>query len=139
MIGGAGGSEEHKSSLLTPDRCRYEMTIKMAIWRKTMMPTYSVADACNHFAEIVHDLKHVSQIEVTRRGRPVAILISVEEFEKSRSGNLDFADAYGAFRSTVDLTQAGIEPEIFEGLRDASPGGEMSWRPCATLSTPSHR
>ena len=92
-----------------------------------MMPTYSVAEARNHFAEIVHDLKHVSQVEVTRRGRPVAILISVEEFEKLRSGNVGFVSAYDAFRNTVDLTQAGIEPELFEGLRDASPGREMSW------------
>ena len=92
-----------------------------------MMPTYSVAEARNRFAEIVHDLKHVSRIEVTRRGRPVAILISVEEFEKLRSGSISFASAYDAFRNTVDLTQAGIEPELFEGLRDASPGREMSW------------
>ena len=92
-----------------------------------MMPTYSVAEARNRFAEIVHDLKHVSRIEVTRRGRPVAILISVEEFEKLHSGSISFASAYDAFRNTVDLTQAGIEPEVFEGLRDASPGREMSW------------
>ena len=92
-----------------------------------MMPTYSVAEARNRFAEIVHDLKHVSQVEVTRRGRPVAILISVEEFEKLRSGNVGFASAYDAFRSTVDLTQAGIEPEVFEDLRDPAPGREMIW------------
>ena len=52
-----------------------------------MMPTYSVAKRVP-LAEIVHDLKHVSQVEVTRRGRPVAILISIEEFEKLRSGNV---------------------------------------------------
>ena len=31
-----------------------------------MMPRYSIAEARNHFAEIVHDLKHNSQVEVTR-------------------------------------------------------------------------
>ena len=92
-----------------------------------MMPTYSVAEARNHFAEIVHDLKYVSQVEVTRRGRPVAILISIEEFEKLRSEHVGFTNAFNAFRSTVDLNNAGIEPEIFKGLRDASPGREMSW------------
>ncbi len=92
-----------------------------------MIPTYSVAEARNRFAEIVHDLKHVSRVEVTRRGRPVAILISIEGFEKLHSGSVGFTSAYDAFRSTVDLTKAGIEPELFEGLRDASPGREMSW------------
>jgi prevent-host-death family protein len=92
-----------------------------------MMPRYSIAEARNHFAEIVHDLKHVSRIEVTRRGRPVAILISVEEFEMLRAGNVSFTSAYETFRSTVDLTNAGIEPEVFEGLRDPSLGRAMNW------------
>lgn len=92
-----------------------------------MIPTYSVAEARNRFAEIVHDLKHVSRVQVTRRGRPVAILISIEEFEMLRAGNAGFASAYEAFRSTVDLANAGIDPEVFEGLRDASSGREMNW------------
>lgn len=91
------------------------------------MPRYSIAEARNHFAEIVHDLKHNPRVEVTRRGRPVAILISVEEFELLRAGNVGFISAYEAFRSTVDPAKAGIEPEVFEGLRDPSHGREMSW------------
>jgi len=39
-----------------------------------MIPSYSIAEARNRFAEIGHDLKHIPQVEVTRRGRPVAIL-----------------------------------------------------------------
>lgn len=92
-----------------------------------MITTCSIAEARNHFAEIVHNLKHISRVEVTRRGRPVAILISVEEFEKLRSGNVTFTNAYEAFRSKFDLAKEGIEPSVFEGLRDRSPGREMSW------------
>ncbi len=92
-----------------------------------MMPTYSVAEARNRFAEIVHDLKNVSKVEVTRRGRPVAILISIEEFEMLRAGNVGFTSAYEAFRSKFDLTNAKIEPEVFEDLRDPSQGREMNW------------
>lgn len=91
------------------------------------MPRYSIAEARNHFAEIVHDLKHNSRVEVTRRGRPVAILISVEEFELLRAGNVTFTSAYEAFRNTHDLTKEEIDPGVFEGLRDTSSGREMSW------------
>ena len=91
------------------------------------MVRYSVAEARNRFAEIVHDLKHVSKVEVTRHGQPVAILISIEEFEMLRAGNASFTSAYEAFRSKVDLAQAGIEPEVFEDLRDPSRGREMNW------------
>jgi prevent-host-death family protein len=92
-----------------------------------MMPSYSIAEARNRFAEIVHDLKHVSRVEVTRRGQPVAILISVEEFERLRAGNVTFTSAYEAFRNAVDLAKERIEPEVFEDLRDSSLGREMSW------------
>ncbi len=92
-----------------------------------MMPRYSIAETRNRFAEIVHDLKHVSRVEVTRRGRPVAILISIEEFEMLRAGNITFTSAYDAFRNTHDLAKEGIEPEVFENLRDPSLGRELSW------------
>jgi prevent-host-death family protein len=92
-----------------------------------MMPRYSIAEARNHFAEIVHDLKHVSRDEVTRRGQPVAILISVEEFELLRAGSITFTSAYEAFRNTFDLAKVEIEPEVFKDLHDLSTGREMSW------------
>ena len=92
-----------------------------------MMPTYSIAEARNRFAEIVHDLKNVSKVEVTRRGQPVAVLISIEEFEMLRAGNVSFTSAYEAFRSKVDLAKAEIAPEVFEDLRDPSQGREMNW------------
>jgi prevent-host-death family protein len=92
-----------------------------------MMPRYSIAEARNHFAELVHDLKHISRVEVTRRGRPVAILLSVEEFEMLCAGNITFESAYEAFRNTHDLANETIEPGIFDDLRDPSQGREMSW------------
>jgi len=92
-----------------------------------MMPRYSIAEARNRFAEIVHDLQRVPQIEVTRRGRPVAVLVSVEEFERLRAGSVTFWSAYTAYRDAFDLAKEGIEPEVFDGLREPSPGREMSW------------
>ena len=92
-----------------------------------MMPSYSLAEARNRFAEIVHDLKRVQRITVTRRGRPVAVLISVEEYERLASGAAPFWNAYSAFRNAFDLAKLGIEPEVFEGPREPSPGREMNW------------
>lgn len=91
------------------------------------MPSYSIAEARNRFAELVHELDHVPQIEVTRRGQPVAVLVSVAEFKRLRSGGLTFWDAYTAFAQAVDLAPLDIEPEDFAGLRELSPGREMTW------------
>jgi prevent-host-death family protein len=86
-----------------------------------MVPRYSIAEARNRFAEIVHALKHVPQIEVTRRGRPV------EEFERLRAGGAGFWSAYSDYRDAHDLAELGIEPEVFEGVREPSPGREIAW------------
>ncbi len=89
-----------------------------------MIPSYSVAEARNRFAEIIHELERVPRVEVTRRGRPVAVLISIEEYERLAGGGVTFWDAYTAFRDLFSLAEQGIEPELFEGLRDRSPGRE---------------
>lgn len=93
-----------------------------------MEKSYSIAHARDNLAAIVHDVEETSTVELTRRGRPVAVLISVAEYERLRGGRRDFWDAYTEFRDGVDLEALGIGPEVFEGLRDPSPGREASWK-----------
>jgi prevent-host-death family protein len=90
-----------------------------------MMPTYSVAEARNRFAEIVHELERVGRVEVTRRGQRVAVLISVEEYERLCTDRTSFWTAYTAFRESYDPAQQKIGPEVFEGVRDRSEGREV--------------
>ncbi|HET9927824.1 MAG TPA: type II toxin-antitoxin system prevent-host-death family antitoxin, partial [Rubrobacter sp.] len=73
---------------------------------------------------IVHELEARDLIELTRRGEPVAVMLSLREYRRLKRGREKFWDAYLAFRETVDLSSLGIEPEIFEGVRDPSPGRE---------------
>ncbi len=92
-----------------------------------MSKSYSIADARNNFAAMVRDVELDSAIEVTRRGEPVAVLLSIEEYRRLLAGRKSFWDAYSEFRDEVDLRRLNIEPEIFEDLRDVSPGRETSW------------
>mgnify|MGYP005842641309 CR=1 FL=1 len=92
-----------------------------------MLKQYSIAEARNHFAAIVHDLKPAQPVQVTRRGKVVAVLMSAEEYERLTNRVTDFWDALENFRSTVDLPSLQIEPEIFAGVRDAAPGREAAW------------
>lgn len=92
-----------------------------------MLKRYSIAAARDNFAAIVHDAEEVSAVELTRRGKPVAVLLSVGEYRRLLAGRKGFWDAYEAFRAGGGLFRAGIEPEVFEGLRDASPGREADW------------
>ncbi len=93
-----------------------------------MSRSYSIAEARDHFAAIVRDVERDSAIELTRRGEPVAVLLSIEEYRRLVAGRKNFWDAYSEFRDEVDLRRLNIEPEVFARLRDVSPGRETSWQ-----------
>jgi len=92
-----------------------------------MPKQYSIAEARQNLAAIVHELERKAFIELTRRGEPVAVLLSVREYRRLASNKAEFWNAYEAFRAATDLAQLRLEPEIFDGLRDPSPGREVRW------------
>ncbi len=52
-------------------------------------------------------------------------MLSLKEYRRLTVGREKFWEAYLAFRETVDLSRLGIEPEVFEMVRDPSPGCEV--------------
>lgn len=92
-----------------------------------MIKEYSIAEARNQFAAIVHDLETEPYIQLTRRGKPVAVLLAVAEYDRLAAGKIGFWESYQTFRDAFDLPTLDIEPVVFEGLRDASPGREVTW------------
>ena len=91
-----------------------------------MPKQYSIAKARDHFTTIVRDVEQESAIELTRRGKPVAVLLSIQEYKRLSSSQGGFWKAFIAFRNRVNLQDLGIEPDIFTGLRDQSPGREIA-------------
>jgi len=92
-----------------------------------MLKRYSIAEARHNLAAIVHEAERAPAIELTRRGEPVAVLLSITEYRRLAAKPSNFWDAYLVFRNSVDLAQLQIEPDVFEGIRDRSPGREVSW------------
>lgn len=91
-----------------------------------MSKRYSIAEARNDLAAIVHELEKVSSIELTRRGNLVAVLLSKDAYEKLQARNVGFWKAYKNYAKQVNLAKLKIEPnEIFGGLRDRSSGREI--------------
>ncbi len=91
-----------------------------------MTNTYSIAEARDQFTALVHDLQHQPLIRLTRRGKPVAVLLSIEEYERLSMPKLGFWPAYDQFRQEIDLAALEIDPAVFN-QRDASSGREMEW------------
>lgn len=92
-----------------------------------MTKRYSIAEARDNLAAIVHELEKVQSIEITRRGQPVAILLSKEEYDRMLSRKNNFWDAYQSFLQRADdSAESDIDTEeIFGVLRDKSPGREI--------------
>ena len=92
-----------------------------------MSKSYTIADARHNLAAIVHELEREPTIQLTRRGRPVAVLLSMSEHARLQTGSTTFWDAYQAFRASVDLTTLDMDPAVFDGVRDLTSGREMTW------------
>lgn len=93
-----------------------------------MTKQYSIAEARNRLPGIVHDVERNGPVELTRRGKPVAVMLSVQEYRRLTNGAGGFWQAYQQWRRTVnwDEWDDGVVDEILAS-RDRSPGREFSW------------
>ena len=84
----------------------------------------SIADARDHLPALVRDAEQGHSIELTRRGKPVAFLVSAQEYRNLTAGRRDLWTAIEEFRGSHDLSALDPE-EIWNGVRDRSPGREV--------------
>lgn len=92
-----------------------------------MTHTATIAEARNHLPALVHSAEAGQPTALTRRGKTVAVLLSIADFERlKRGGAGDFLSAVQAFRTEHDLAALGIA-DAFANTRDQSPGREVHW------------
>lgn len=92
-----------------------------------MSKQYSIAEARDHLPAILRDVERGSTVEVTRRGRPVAVILSMQDYRRLSSSKKTFSQAFEEFRRSADLEKLDIGPEYFDALRDKSPGRDFEW------------
>ena len=105
---------------------KYTETI-LALMYKTMYidgveNTYSIADARTVFPAIVDAAESGHEIEVTRRGKAVAVIVSVRTYARLKGSRTRFTQAYARFQRRHSLKEAGLPREFAAALRDRSPG-----------------
>lgn len=89
------------------------------------MQSYSIAQARDKFATIVHDVEKFAPVEVTRRGKPIAFIVSAAEYARLQHGRQDFWDAVLEFRQSVDW-EAHDNDDVFADVRDRTIGSEAN-------------
>ena len=81
----------------------------------------SLANARDHLTGLVRDVEKGHPIELTRRGKAVAVLVSREEYDRLRAKRLSPAAALRAWREAAPVEYDGFDfPE-----RDPSPGRDV--------------
>src|SRR4051794_39993326 len=92
----------------------------------TMPQRYSIADARSNLPSIVDEAEAGHAIELTRRGKPVAVIMSLREVERLRGTRSQFSAAYRGFLESHSLRDVGLEPDFFESSRDHELGRKVS-------------
>lgn len=91
-----------------------------------VVPTrYSIADARAHLADIVSEALEGHSVELTRHGKPVAVVLSVDELQRLRAGRTSFADAFRRYRDRYGAAASAADEDAFANVRDRSVGREV--------------
>lgn len=88
------------------------------------MAEYSIAEAKNKFTKLVQRAEQGEAVRITRRGKPVAVLVSERAYARKqgkRRSYFDFLDEWHAENKRLGITFTGHE---FDNIRDKTP-----WEP----------
>lgn len=79
------------------------------------MPDYSVSKAKDSLPRLIREAEGGLEVRVTRRGVPVAVLLSVQKYDELKAGRPSFTERYQAFRQELELDGVELDPdEIFK-------------------------
>ena len=87
-----------------------------------MAKQFSIAEAKSKLPAIIHSVEDGPCVQVTRHGKPVAVLLSIREYELLVLKKKGFWSALIKFRSAMEKESIQIADADFEGLRDTSFG-----------------
>ena len=92
------------------------------------MQTYSIADARSQLPRIIHTVETGSVTQLTRRGKPVAILISPKEYKiLLAQGKGDLLQAFKAYQAIMAPTNEELSSEEINSWRDQETGRKLPW------------
>lgn len=90
-----------------------------------MITSYSIAEARNQFAALIRDAEESKKpVQVTRRGQPVAVILSAEEYARllANQSERNFWAAYQEWRQKWHVSDLDLDPdEIWGDVRDQTP------------------
>jgi prevent-host-death family protein len=91
-----------------------------------MAKTYSLAEAKAQLPAIVDQAERGQNIQLTRRGKPVVVMMSFEEFERLKRNRPPFRETYHTFLRKFSTAKVGVEKGFTAPLRDRGRGRRVA-------------
>ena len=86
---------------------------------------YSLADARRNLADVLDAVEVGAEVRLTRRGKPVAVVVSVSEYERLTQKRVSFAQALKEFRERFPQGAGGVGSRYWSSLRDRGRGRKV--------------
>jgi prevent-host-death family protein len=87
-----------------------------------MARRYSIAQARSQLPAIIDQAASGLEVELTRRGEPVAVVVSTREFDRLCGRRQHFSDAYQRFVAMYALRDIGLDAGFSKSVRDHMTG-----------------
>jgi prevent-host-death family protein len=97
-------------------------TMYTLMYNTLVAKSCSVASARAKLSEIVDEVEAGKEVEITRRGKKVAVVMSAARFARLRGDRVAFTTAFESFRQEHDLERDGVEPNWAAEVRDTDTG-----------------
>lgn len=91
-----------------------------------MKHQYTIAEAKNRLPSIIHLVEKGPSVKLTRRGRPVAVLISIEEYDRLHPQKGNLWTSLQLVRKNIENWEVEISDKDFADIRDKAPGREFN-------------
>lgn len=93
------------------------------------MSETSVADAKTQLTRLIHQAERGEAVHITRRGKPVAVLLSEDEYARLRQGQeqRNFWDLIADMRADPAFEPVDWSQEEVDSWRDRRPAREFEW------------
>ena len=92
----------------------------------TVPTRYSIAEARAQLPAVIGKAESGIAVELTRRGEPVAVLLSTHEYARLSARQVPFRDSYQQFLKRFSLAEIGIDREFASSLRERGQGRDVA-------------
>ena len=98
------------------------MYITLYVLNNFMADTHSITEARRNLPSLIREAENGKALALTRRGKPVAVLVGRRQYEHLSAGRRSFQEAYRHFAQVTDLAELALDPDaLFDDTRESIP------------------